>query len=92
MAAYRNFVFKISARFKGLEFHHVFRDGNQVVNVLALTGAKHNPVPKNTFMERLFKPSVVWQDEGKDAGADGPEQTIRPAIERDKEIIGDSAL
>ena len=50
----------------------MFRDNNQATDVLALMGGKHDPVPKNTFLEWLSKPSVVWQDEGKDVGANGP--------------------
>lgn len=72
MAAYRNVVLKISAWFEGLEFHHVSRDSNQAADVLALMGAKRDPVPKNTFLEWLFMPLVLWQDEGKDVGVNGP--------------------
>ncbi|XP_020195513.2 uncharacterized protein [Aegilops tauschii subsp. strangulata] len=92
MAAYWNAVLKISAPFEGLEFHHVSRDSNQAADVLARLGAKRDPVPKNAFVERLFKSSVVWQDEGKDAGANGREQIIPPVIEPDEEIIGGSTL
>ena len=63
MVAYRNVVLEISARFEGLEFHHVARESNQAADILARMGAKRDPVPPNTFVERLFKPSVVWQDE-----------------------------
>ena len=62
MAAYRNTVLKISARFEGLEFHHVAQDSNQAADILAQMGSKCDPIPPNTFVERLFKPSVVWQD------------------------------
>ena len=31
MAAYRNAVLKMSARFEGLEFHHVARDTNPII-------------------------------------------------------------
>ena len=34
MAAYRNAILKMSARFEGLEFHHVARDNNQAADVL----------------------------------------------------------
>ena len=34
MAAYRNAVLKMSARFEGLEFHHIARDNNQAADVL----------------------------------------------------------
>ena len=63
MAAYRNAVLKMSARFEGLEFHHVVRENNQATDILAHIGAKRAPVPPNIFLERLFKPSVVWDGE-----------------------------
>ena len=75
MVAYRNAVLKISARFEGLEFHHVARESNQAVDILARMGAKRDPVPPNTFVERLFKPSVVWQDKN---GSTDPEPIIPP--------------
>ena len=61
MAAYRNAVLKMSARFEGLEFHHITRESNQAADVLARIGAKRDAVPPNIFLEMLFKPSVVWQ-------------------------------
>ena len=59
MAAYRNAILKKSARFEGLEFHHIGRENNQVADVLARIGAKRDVVPPNIFLERLFKLSVV---------------------------------
>ena len=61
MAAYHNVVLKMSTRFKGLEFHHVARESNQVADVLSRIGAKRDPIPPNIFLERFFKPSVAWQ-------------------------------
>ena len=61
MAAYRNVVLKMSAQFEGLEFHHVARENNQAADILARIGAKCDAVPPNIFLERLFKPSVVWE-------------------------------
>ena len=75
MAAYRNAVLKMSARFEGLEFHHVARESNQAADVLARIGAKRDPDPPNIFLERLFKPSVVWQGE---SGNTSPDPTITP--------------
>src|SRR5918995_4925640 len=72
MAAYRNTVLKMSARFEGLEFHHVARDNNQAADVLACIGAKRDAVPPNIFVERLFMPSVLWEEE---SGNDKPEKT-----------------
>ena len=65
MAAYRNAVLKMLARFEGLEFHHVARDNNQAADVLERIGAKRDAVPPNIFLERLFKPSVVWEEESR---------------------------
>ena len=45
MAAYRNSVLKMSARFEGLEFHHIARENNQAADVLACIGAKCDVVP-----------------------------------------------
>ena len=45
MAAYRNAVLKMSARFEGLEFHHIARENNQAADVLARIGAKRDVVP-----------------------------------------------
>ena len=75
MAAYRNDVLKISARFEGLEFHHVARDSNQAADVLARIGAKRDAVPPNIFLERLFKPSVAWEG---DTGNNSPDPAKIP--------------
>ena len=50
-------------------------------------GAKRDPVPPNTFVERLFNPSVVWQDEN---GSTDPEPIIPPDSELSPDIIGGS--
>ena len=50
-------------------------------------GSKRDPVPPNTFVERLFKPSVVWQDESGDASTD---LSTPPSAEHNTDIIGDS--
>nr|XP_020162199.1 uncharacterized protein LOC109747571 [Aegilops tauschii subsp. strangulata] len=92
MAAYRNPVLRISARFKGLEFHHVSRDNNQAADVLAHMGAKRDPVPKNTFLERLFKPSLVWRDDVSGALINEPAHNVPPEDEPDDHIIDGSTL
>ena len=43
MAAYRNAVIKMSARFEGLEFHHVARESNQAADVLARMALSATP-------------------------------------------------
>ena len=83
MAAYRNAVLKMSARFEGLEFHHVARDNNQAADVLARIGEKRNVVPPNIFLERLFKPSILWEEE---SGHDKPEKTAPTGDSADDKI------
>ena len=63
MAAYHNAILKMSARFEGLEFHHVAQENNQAADILARISAKRDPIPPNIFLERLFNPSVVWKGE-----------------------------
>ena len=79
---------KISARFEGLEFHHVARDNNQAADILARMGAKRDPVPPNTFVERLFKPSVIWQDASSNTNPD----PNTPRAELNQDVIGDSNM
>jgi hypothetical protein len=55
-------------------------------------GAKRDPVPKNTFLEQLFKPSVVWQDGDAGALINEPAHNASSEKEPDDHIIGDSAL
>ena len=87
MAAYRNTVLKMSARFEGLEFHHVVRENNQEADILACIGAKRDPVPPNIFLERLFKPFVVWEGE---TGNNSPDPATTPDTEH-SDTIGGSA-
>jgi hypothetical protein len=87
MMAYHDVVLKISARFEGLEFHHVARESNQAADILARMGAKRDPIPPNTFVERLFKPSVVWQDE---SGNTSPGSIIPSDAEHNSNIVGGS--
>ena len=48
-------------------------------------GAKRDPVPPNTFVERLFKPSVVWQGESGEGNTD----LITPlAAEHNADTVG----
>ena len=77
----------MSSRFEGLEFHHVARESNQAADVLARVGAKRDPVPPNIFLERLFKPSVVWQGEN---GNTSPDPNITPDP-GNTDVVGGSA-
>ena len=85
MVAYRNAVLKMSAQFEGLEFHHVAWENNQAADILACIGAKRDPVPPNIFLERLFKPSVVWEGE---TGNTSPDPNTTPDPEQSDVIEG----
>ena len=63
------------------------RDSNQAADNLARRGTKRDPVPPNTFVERLFKPSVLWQDK---SGNNSPVPITPPDAEHDSDIIGGS--
>ena len=78
MAAYLNAVLKMSARFEGLEFHHISWENNQAADVLARIGAKHDVVPPNIFLDRLFKPSVTWEGESRNKSSDTATQHQTP--------------
>ena len=86
IVAYRNAVLKMSARFEGLEFHHVARENNQAADILARIGAKRDPVPPNIFLERLFKPSVLWEGESANTSMD----PNTPPDSEPSDIIGGS--
>ena len=87
MAAYRNAVLKMSARFEGLEFHHVVRENNQAADILARIGTRRDTVPPNIFLERLFKPSVAWEGESSTIS---PAPNTTPDYEP-SDVIGGSA-
>ena len=55
MAAYRNAILKKSARFEGLEFHHIARDNNKAADVLARIGAKRDAVPPQHLPGTAFQ-------------------------------------
>ena len=85
MVAYRNAVLKMSARFEGLEFHHVARENNQVADILARIGAIRDAVPPNIFLERLFKPSIAWEG---DTDNNSPDPAKIPDTELSNTIGG----
>ena len=45
--------------------------------MLARIGAKRDPVPPNIFLERLLKPSMVWEGEFGNTSLD-PNITLDP--------------
>ena len=94
MTAYRNAVITMSARFEGLEFHHIQRDSNQAADILARMGARRERCPKTPSLNDLFKPSVKWQGDtepAKQAEEPSADLITPPTIEPDEEIVGGSA-
>ena len=75
----------MSARFEGLEFHHVAQENNQAADILARIGAKRDPVPPNIFLEKLFKPSMVWEG---DIGNNSSDPATTPDTEHSDTIRG----
>ena len=63
------------------------RENNQAADILARIGAKRDPVAPNIFLERMFKPSVVWEGE---TGNNSPDLATTPDTEH-SDVIGGSA-
>ena len=62
------------------------RENNQVADILARIGDKHEPVPPNIFLEGLFKPSMVWEGETSNTS---PDPATTPGPEH-SDVIGGS--
>jgi len=58
MDAYCVEVKKLEKNFQGLEIHHVLRDSNITVDVLAKLGSDRAKVPPGIFVEELTAPSI----------------------------------
>ena len=69
MAAYCATVDELEGNFEGIELHHVKRSDNMVADSLAQMGEARDPIPDETFLEILHKPSVKVQDAGEKARA-----------------------
>ena len=63
------------------------RENNQAADILARIGAKRDPIPPNIFLERLFKPSIVWEG---DTSNNSPDPAKMPDTEH-SDTIGGSA-
>ena len=55
---------------RGSNFTMWLEKHNQEVDVIARIGAKRDPVPPKIFLERLFKPSVIWEGESSNTSMD----------------------
>jgi hypothetical protein len=63
MVAYCQAVRDLEGKFHGLELHHVLRDYNKVVNVLAKTTSSHKLVLHGAFASDQHAPSVRAEGE-----------------------------
>jgi ribonuclease HI len=57
-ATYCQAVRDLEGKFHGLELHHVLRDYNKAVDVLAKIASSHSPVPHGVFASDQHAPSV----------------------------------
>ena len=77
MEAYCAIIQALEVKFDGLKLHHVKRSDNIVADNLARVGSSREPVPDETFLEILHKPSIKMQALGKDTKDLAP-QKARP--------------
>ena len=61
MDAYYRQIWKVEAKFYGLEFHHVPRDDNVEADVLSKLGSKRSIVPPGVFIQALNSPTSRWK-------------------------------
>jgi ribonuclease HI len=59
MNRYCAVVRKLEDKFKGLEFHHVERDGNAASAALSKLGSSRAQVPPGVFVQEIKQPSVT---------------------------------
>ena len=58
MASYRFLVQQISEYFEGCEFIRIWRDDNEVADILSKLGSYRKPIPSEISLEHLRKPSI----------------------------------
>ena len=62
MAAYRATVDEFAKCFQGYEVRHIPRAQNEAADTLARLGSESKKVPKDVFLEHLYKPSIQGAD------------------------------
>jgi hypothetical protein len=72
MAVYCQAVHELEGKFHGLELHHVLRNYNKDVNILAKIASSRKPVPHGVFASDQHAPSVRAEGE-KPPEVQGPE-------------------
>jgi ribonuclease HI len=58
MGKYCTTVQKLEDKFEGLEFHHVERDRNTIVDALSKLGSSQTQVPPGVFVQEVLHPSI----------------------------------
>ncbi|XP_066365404.1 uncharacterized protein [Miscanthus floridulus] len=58
MDAYCAKIKKLEGKFYGIEYHHVVRDQNQLVNHLSKLGSSRVAIPLGVFVQDLMAPSI----------------------------------
>ena len=58
MDAYCAGIRKLKGKFYGIEYHHVVRDQNQLVDHLSKIGSSLAVIPLGVFVQDLFTPSI----------------------------------
>ena len=63
MDAYCAEIRKLEGKFYGIEYHHVVRDQNQLVDHLSKLGSSRAMIPPGVFVQDLFTPSIKEEKE-----------------------------
>jgi hypothetical protein len=78
MDAYCKEIRKLEGKFYGIEYSHVNRDKNQVVDALSRLGSSRAQVPHEVFVQDLLKPSI--KQEGNPRGREAPGRASRAMV------------
>ncbi|XP_044948098.1 uncharacterized protein LOC123397623 [Hordeum vulgare subsp. vulgare] len=65
MASYRFLVQQPTGGFKGCEFYHILRAGNEATDTLAKMGSTRQSIPAGVSLEHLHKPSITPSPESE---------------------------
>ena len=63
MDAYCAEIRKLEGKFYGIEYHHVVRDQNQLVDHLSKIGSSRTVIPPGVFVQDLFTHSIKEEKE-----------------------------
>jgi ribonuclease HI len=88
--AYYTGVRKLEVHFKGLEFHHVFRDNNVAADVLSMLGSKCALVLVGVFVQDLHKKSIRVLNNPEMLQSDVPLLGSRDVLRRRPKMTGTS--